>query len=321
MELASIDGCKKNGTWPPSQILTLAMRRWCWTTSELHEWKMRHDREAIAKLLDRPGAPTFSCTEAAALLRAKVNGSVQMGAAASSFYGLDTAHTDPFIADPASIAANIRITPAHITVNRTQGVGHKYNATKSPFLVVLGAPLEAGGGPGPWLQERMLLATRRYFELVAANKSPYILLTGGGTRRAATGGLSEASVMQRIAQEAGVPPQRLLLEADSEDTLQNAVFSGRLLVEHGARSIEVITSGFHVARARSYFEPILRAFGSTAALSVHGNTAGLADDAKDLLARKERLLTRRSARVLELVARAVHTAQVRKSGTTVHTGL
>ena len=320
VELASIDGCTKRGMWPSAPIVTLAMRRWCWTTSELHEWKMRHEKKAIAQRLDR-NMTDLSCTEAAALLRAEFNGNnAQMGAAASSFFGLDRQHTDPFIADPASVAARIRVTPAHITDEHVPGANRR-NATQAPFLVVLGAPLLPGGGPGPWLQERMLLAIRRYFELVAANESPYLLLTGGGTRRAATGGLSEASVMQRMAQEEGVPPERLLLEGKSEDTLQNAVFSGQLLVERGARSVEVITSGFHVARARSYFEPILRAFGSNAALSVHGKPTGLGDGVEglSLLTQKERLLTQRSARVLKLVVQSVHEAQADAPAT--HTGL
>ncbi len=86
--------------------------------------------------------------------------------------------------------------------------------------------------------------------LYQAGKAPLVLFTGGS----GTGGRPEADQAEPFLTLMGVPPQALLLERSSVDTRENAVNSARLLKARGLHSILLVTSAFHMPRARALFQ-------------------------------------------------------------------
>lgn len=85
--------------------------------------------------------------------------------------------------------------------------------------------------------------------LYRANKAPVILVSGGALR----GGEHEAGQMRDILRIMGVPDQAILLEKQSLNTYDNAVFSAQLLRERGMQRVLLVTSAFHMRRAERLF--------------------------------------------------------------------
>ncbi len=71
--------------------------------------------------------------------------------------------------------------------------------------------------------DRVWLAARLY----KAGKAPLVLVSGGGDR--AVYATSEAQAMRELLLDMGVPDAALVLEEDSRNTRENAVFSARVL--------------------------------------------------------------------------------------------
>lgn len=86
--------------------------------------------------------------------------------------------------------------------------------------------------------------------LYKAGKAPRVLLSGG----AAAGNRAEAEIMREHLELMGVPRQALLLERESRDTHDNAVYSAILLKGKGVKRILLVTSAFHMRRAVPLFE-------------------------------------------------------------------
>ena len=92
-------------------------------------------------------------------------------------------------------------------------------------IVVLGARALSGGRPSQAMRRRVLHAVV-LFEAGAADR---LLMSGGRI-----GGLpAEAEIMRGLAIEAGVPEDRIHLETDSHSTLENAIYSARMLGAQG----------------------------------------------------------------------------------------
>ncbi|WP_244177413.1 YdcF family protein [Marinobacter vinifirmus] len=88
--------------------------------------------------------------------------------------------------------------------------------------------------------------------LFHASKAPLVLLTGGSDpEHSAT---SEAEAMQRFMVDLGVPEQAILLEQQSRNTTQNAEHSAEILAEQGINRILLITSAYHMPRAKGLFQ-------------------------------------------------------------------
>ncbi|WP_457676117.1 YdcF family protein [Thiolapillus sp.] len=86
--------------------------------------------------------------------------------------------------------------------------------------------------------------------LYREGKAPVLLLAGGN----ATGYRSEAESMRRMIQMLGVPDDVLLLENQSRNTRQNARYSADLLNARGVHDILLVTSAYHMRRAKREFE-------------------------------------------------------------------
>ena len=86
--------------------------------------------------------------------------------------------------------------------------------------------------------------------LFKAGKAPVIVLTGGGV----DGSRTEAEQMKDILEVMGVPGQHILLERDSRNTHDNAVYSAQLLKAEGVNRILLVTSAYHMRRSLALFE-------------------------------------------------------------------
>lgn len=86
--------------------------------------------------------------------------------------------------------------------------------------------------------------------LYKAGKAPVMVLTGGSVEGART----EAEQMKDILEVMGVPAERMLLESNSRNTHDNAVYSAQLLRASGMDRILLVTSAYHMRRSLALFE-------------------------------------------------------------------
>ena len=66
--------------------------------------------------------------------------------------------------------------------------------------------------------------------------------------------VSGSRIVAEMLEELGVPPERVLLAERTRSTREEAVEAARLCAQHGVRTLLVLTSAYHVERARWYFE-------------------------------------------------------------------
>ncbi|WP_405165187.1 YdcF family protein [Nocardia sp. NBC_01499] len=112
-------------------------------------------------------------------------------------------------------------------------------------IVVLGYGLLPDGGLRPELVNRLIAA---WLQSIAAPMSP-IVVTGGNPQN----GIAEADAMAGWLIGHGVPPSRISVENRAGSTVQNALFSTKMLRDVGATSAVVVTSPNHIRRAVADF--------------------------------------------------------------------
>ena len=112
-------------------------------------------------------------------------------------------------------------------------------------IVVLGARALSGGRPSRAIRRRVEHAVALY-EGGAADR---LLMSGGRI----AGLPPEAEIMRDLAIEAGVPADRIAIEPDSRSTLENAIFTARMLRARGWTCPLVVTDWLHVPRAALAF--------------------------------------------------------------------
>ncbi|MEF7441493.1 YdcF family protein [Paenibacillus lautus] len=112
---------------------------------------------------------------------------------------------------------------------------------KADALIVLGY-VSKDGRIHPLLKERLDEA----YKLFRQYGHEYIIVSGGavGSRR------SEAELMEKYLIEKGVPAKRVLKEDKSNNTVQNLIFSKRLMEQYQLKSFVIITNLFHVRRTK-----------------------------------------------------------------------
>jgi uncharacterized SAM-binding protein YcdF (DUF218 family) len=116
-------------------------------------------------------------------------------------------------------------------------------------IVVLGAPLAAGGSLSPVLAERTAAAAALY----RAGGAPLVVATGGvtqGARRAEADAIADGLVA------GGVPRAAIVIDAEALATWQNARFTADLLAPRGARRVWLVTQPFHGRRAARLFRAV-----------------------------------------------------------------
>ena len=109
-------------------------------------------------------------------------------------------------------------------------------------IIVLGALVE-GETPSPTLRYRLDTA----YQYLSAFPDARAVLSGGqGSRE----DISEAEAMRRYLMAKGIAPERLVMEDTSTDTYENLRNSFALLGNDKNQKICVVTSDFHMFRAK-----------------------------------------------------------------------
>ncbi len=91
-----------------------------------------------------------------------------------------------------------------------------------------------------------------------------LLKQGAGKRLILSGGSgdlynqskSEARLLEQFALELGVPQGKLLVEPNSRNSYENALYTKTLMEEHGIPSIILVTSASHLPRAMGCFRKL-----------------------------------------------------------------
>ena len=109
-------------------------------------------------------------------------------------------------------------------------------------ILLLGYALDGQDQPAQDLHARVQAAARAYAQGLAT-----VIIASGG---AAPGhAVSEAAVMARLLEAAGVPGKAVVLEDQSQDTMENMRFSAQKLGGAKGRRVLVVTSDYHLRRA------------------------------------------------------------------------
>jgi len=120
---------------------------------------------------------------------------------------------------------------------------------KIEAIIVLG--YESNNGKLSGLCSQRL---ERAFELYSEEKVP-VILSGGYSLKVKKGvGTSEAKTMKRTAIKLGINEKDIILEEESRDTQGNAYFTKQIIKQKGWSRILVVTSDFHLIKAKFFFD-------------------------------------------------------------------
>ena len=112
-------------------------------------------------------------------------------------------------------------------------------------IVVLGASVLPDGRPSKALCRRLDWAV----ELLKSGKGDVLVLSGGPVAHP----LSEADAMAERAQVSGVPKDKIRLENQSRNTLENAKFCQAILAKEKFGKVLVVSDDWHLPRALRTF--------------------------------------------------------------------
>lgn len=119
-----------------------------------------------------------------------------------------------------------------------------------PIILVLGSPNDPAGRLHSIARGRCELAAR----LARDNPRAPLLLTGGFGDHFNTSALPHTTYLRRYLVELGLVESRFLTDALSRSTIEDAVLTKPIVVAQAADAVVVVTSDYHVARARFLFE-------------------------------------------------------------------
>jgi uncharacterized SAM-binding protein YcdF (DUF218 family) len=119
-------------------------------------------------------------------------------------------------------------------------------ARKSDLILVLGAA-EYRGRPSPVLRARL----DHGFELYQKGLAPRIMTTGGagGDPVFTEGGVGRAYLISR-----GVPSEAIVVENESESTVESLAMAGEIMQRMELRSVIVVSDGYHIFRVKKMLQ-------------------------------------------------------------------
>ena len=128
-------------------------------------------------------------------------------------------------------------------------------STKENIIIVLAGGVSQDGVISNITKERLDLAISLWQE----NKSGYLIMSGAWSLLLDHKPIkTEAEAMKNYALTCGVPSENILLENKSKDTIGNAYFVKTDFLEpNNWHHITVVTSDFHLERARYIFSKVL----------------------------------------------------------------
>lgn len=124
----------------------------------------------------------------------------------------------------------------------------RYNAKPQPgadYVIILGAQWKPEG-PSEVLRRRLDKAV----EYLRENPDTIVIVSGGQGNNEP---ISEAAGMRQYLVNAGIRDEKILVEDQSTNTMENLVFSGRLLDKKND-SVVIVTNNFHMFRAMQIAE-------------------------------------------------------------------
>lgn len=113
-------------------------------------------------------------------------------------------------------------------------------AAGADYVIILGAQWKPEG-PSEVLRRRLDTAVK----YLNANPEAMAIVSGG---QGSNEPISEADGMRQYLVSAGISDERILVEDQSTSTLENLVYSGRLLDKENDRVV-IVTNNFHMFRA------------------------------------------------------------------------
>jgi len=128
---------------------------------------------------------------------------------------------------------------------------------QADMIVVLGGGTESYGPPRAAVElngagDRVLYAARLYRDGVA----PRILLSGGNITWLDNRPSTPAEEMKEVLIFLGVPESALVLQTQSQNTREDALFSSQMLKDEGINRIILVTSAMHMPRSKALFEKL-----------------------------------------------------------------
>lgn len=117
---------------------------------------------------------------------------------------------------------------------------HSGKLTHFDTIIVLGCPALLSGQASPEGRERVAEGVREF----KAGRAEHMIFTGGaGENR-----FIEGQVMASLAETEGVPPSAVIVEGQSQNTIQNIYFSHKIMLQKGWNSAEIVSSPSHLPR-------------------------------------------------------------------------
>lgn len=132
--------------------------------------------------------------------------------------------------------------------SNTLAVTGRYDA-----ILVLGGSIDTLTSKGEHIMlndsaERLTAAVALY----KAGIAPRVLFTGGGGYVDKT--MKEAPFAGKLLETLGVPKEAILLESESRNTFENAVYSKKKMEEAEIKRVVLVTSSWHMKRAAAIFK-------------------------------------------------------------------
>ena len=118
---------------------------------------------------------------------------------------------------------------------------HNCKLTHFDTILVLGSPALLNGQPSPEERERVTEAVKEF----KAGRAGHMIFSGGATENR----FVEGQVMTTLAEAEGVPAEDIVVEGQSQNTIQNIYFSNQIMEQKGWTSAEVVSSPSHLPRA------------------------------------------------------------------------
>ena len=124
-------------------------------------------------------------------------------------------------------------------------------------IIVLGGAIDADVSAARGALETDSAAERVIAMLELARRFPQSkIVFSGGSGNLLADSVSEAPIAERLLEQFGVERSRIVLESLSRNTIENAIFTQRLLMPKPGERWLVVTSAFHMPRAIGTFRAI-----------------------------------------------------------------
>ena len=143
---------------------------------------------------------------------------------------------------------------------RPKALARQSSADDAPhhYLCVLGYANDESGGLLATSRSRVARAVAAYRDLTRDGRSCGVIATGGHAERFNRAPRPHREYVQRELIRLGVDLRAIVRGAfDSANTVEDAVLIGRFLASRQATQASIVTSAFHLARARLIFGSVL----------------------------------------------------------------